>query len=157
MADEQQAREQRHREAALRWQFEFDNAVQPLGMRAPAPVLGQTCNDYVRETMRTLKRAYLPRDHEMYKVNMRGLPAETLHPMWDMLKPAIEAEAYNPRTVPRGELREIVRRDPKSGAEVHLFVGQDCFTKQLGRPGRRVASFWAGDGYRLDASGRILR
>jgi hypothetical protein len=53
---------------------------------------------------------------------------------------ACKVEAFNPATVPRGEMREIVKTDA-NGLKVRHFIGQDCFVKQMGRPGRRVKSF----------------
>jgi hypothetical protein len=151
------ANEQQHFEHARKWQEEFDRTLEDLGARADSPVLGQTCNDYIRESFRTIKRTFLPKNHQVYKMNMRGLPADLLRPTWDnLLKPAIQIEAFNPATVPKGELREIKRKMP-NGQVQHHFIGQDCFVKFMGRPGRRVTSFWTGEGPPLGASGQFLR
>jgi hypothetical protein len=53
-----------HFAASRRFQEYYDNALRDVGMRAPQLVLGQTCNDYRRETLRTLKRTFLPQNHE---------------------------------------------------------------------------------------------
>src|SRR5262249_52437212 len=55
---------------------------RPLGSqhtRAPEPVLGQSVNDFRRETLRTIKRTFLPPSHELYKNNRRGPPADALN------------------------------------------------------------------------------
>ena len=68
---------------------------------------------------------------------------------------ATSTEAFNPLTVPRGEIREVVKTDV-NGLKVRHFIGQDHFTKFMMRPGRRVISFRTDQGY-VDASGRGLR
>jgi hypothetical protein len=94
-----------------------------------------------------MKRTFLPRSHQVYKMNMRGLPADVLAPSWEnLLKPAIQKEAFNPATVPPGEFREIKRKNPANGAVLHDFIGQDCFVKLMGRPGRHVVSFQTSNG-----------
>jgi len=72
-----------------------------------------------------------------------------------MLLPACRTEAFNPLTVPRGEIREVVKTDV-NGLKVRNFIGQESFVKQMMRPGRRVVSFRTDHGY-VDASGRGLR
>jgi hypothetical protein len=61
----------------------------------------------------------------------------------------------NPLTVPKGEIREVVKTDA-NGLKVRHFIGQESFVKQMGRPGRRVVSFRTDQGY-VDASRRGLR
>jgi len=50
-------------------------------------------------------------------------------------------EAQNPANVPRGEIREIQKIDPKTGHKMNIFIGRDHFTKFMMRPGRRVVKF----------------
>ena len=108
-----------------------------------------------REMMRLLKKTFIPPTHDLYKVNMRGLPADVLSGFEEMLLPACKTEAFDPMTVPKGEIREVVKTDP-NGLKVRHFIGQDSFVKFMGRPGRRVISFRTDQGY-VDASGRGLR
>jgi hypothetical protein len=150
------ATQQQHFDAARQWQEEFDNTLQDIGLRAMQPTLGQSCGDYVRESFRMIKRTFLPPIHPLYKVNMRGLDASAINPMWGELKKAAREEAYNPATVPEGEFREIIRTDQRNGMKIHDFVGRDCFVKFMGRPSRRVVSFRTEQGA-VDASGRFLR
>ena len=64
-----------HFEAARRWQEHYQAAVEDIGLNIPPPTLGQSTNDYRREMMRLLKKTFIPPTHDLYKVNMRGLPA----------------------------------------------------------------------------------
>ena len=66
--------QQRQQQHAIRADQErFDRALAKIGERARAPVLGESRNDYRREQLREIKRRHLA-NHELYKVNMRGLP-----------------------------------------------------------------------------------
>jgi hypothetical protein len=150
------ATEQQQFDIARQWQEEFDNTLQDIGSRAMQPTLGQSAANYVRESMRMIKRAYLPPNHPLSKVNMRALDASAINPIWNDLKKAAREEAYNPVTVPEGEFREIVKTNPGNGQKIHTFIGRDCFVKFMNRPGRRVVSFRTPNGP-VDASGRFLR
>ena len=146
---------QQHFDASRRWQEHYQAAVEDIGLNIPPPTLGQSTNNYRREMMRLLKKTFIPPTHDLYKVNMRGLPADVLSGFEDMLLPACRTEAFNPLTVPRGEIREVVKTDV-NGLKVRNFIGQESFVKQMMRPGRRVVSFRTDHGY-VDASGRGLR
>ena len=144
-----------HFDAARRWQEHYQKEVEDIGLRVPSPVLGQTTNNYRREMMRLLKQTFIPQTHDLYKVQMRSLPDDVLQGFEQMLLPACRTEAFNPLTVPKGEIREVVRTDA-NGLKVRHFIGQESFVRQMGRPGRRVISFRTDQGY-VDASGRGLR
>src|SRR6516164_5900677 len=144
-----------HFDAARRWQEHYQAQVEDLGCNIPPPTLGQSTNDYRREMMRLLKQTFIPRNHDLYKVQMRALPDDVLSGFEQMLLPACKTEAFNPMTVPKGEMREVVKVDA-NGLKVRNFIGQDSFVKFIGRPGRRVVSFRTDQGY-VDASGRSLR
>jgi hypothetical protein len=133
-------------------QDHFDATLRDLGLRAPEPTLGQSVNDYRRETLRSIKRTLL-QNHDLYKVNCRGLSGGPVLTNFetDFLK-AAKVEAFNPASVPKGELRMIASRDPNNGQEMRRFVGQHSFVvlPSFGtnmsfagghRPGRRVVSF----------------
>ena len=95
---------QQHFDASRRWQEHYQKEVEDIGLNIPPPTLGQSTNDYRREMMRLLKKTFIPPTHDLYKVNMRGLPADVLSGFEDMLLPACRTEAFNPLTVPRGEI-----------------------------------------------------
>ena len=149
------ASEKEHFDTARRWQEHYQAAVEDIGLNIPPPTLGQTTNDYRREMMRLLKKTFLTPSHDLYKVQMRDLPSEVLPQFENMLLPACRTEAFNPLTVPKGEIRTVVKTDA-NGLKVRHFIGQESFVKAMGRPGRRVVSFRTDHGY-VDASGRGLR
>jgi hypothetical protein len=159
--------ERDHFQTSRSWQAHYDEYFRKMGLRAPEPVLGQSVNDYRRETLRLLKRTVLPSNHDLYGVNCRGLPSDALNVFEPQILEAAVQEAWNPNNVPPGELRERVVRDPTNGQEMHRFIGRESFirlpnfgtdTQCYGgfRPGRRVVSFRTDQGF-IDASGRALR
>jgi hypothetical protein len=122
-------------------QARYDRVLLKVGERAPAPVLGQSRGDYRRETLRSLKRRYLA-NHELYKVNMRGLPdGPALDNVEQLVCDAVVKEYNNPKNVPLGEIHERRRLDDNGRVQCIEFIGQESFTKFMGRAGRRVVSF----------------
>ena len=65
--------EQDHFDASRKFQAYYDEVLRKIGVRAPQPVLGTTVNDYRRETLRNLKRTFLPQNHDLYQVQFRQL------------------------------------------------------------------------------------
>ena len=131
-----------HFHAAQRFQEFYDNALRKVGMRAPQPTLGQTVNNYRRETLRMLKRTFLPQNHQLYRVQYRGLEADALQVFEPQLLNACVTEANNPIHVPPGELRKIEELDEYGKLKTIRWIGQESFVKQMGRPGRRVVGFY---------------
>jgi hypothetical protein len=132
---------EQHFDAARKFQAYYDDTLRKVGMRAPEPVLNQTVNDYRRETLRNLKRTFLPQNHDLYQVQFRQLPADVLQVFEPQLLSAVVVEANNPAHVPPGELRKIERLDEYGKVKTIDWIGQESFVKQMGRPGRRVKSF----------------
>ena len=130
-----------HLSACLKFQEYYDNALRKVGMRAPQPVLGTTVNDYRRETLRNLKRTFLPQTHPLYEVQFRQLKADALGVLEPQLLQACVVEANNPVHVPAGELRKVEELDEYGKLKTIRWVGRESFVKEMGRPGRRVKSF----------------
>jgi hypothetical protein len=147
--------DQQHFEASRQFQAYYDETLRSVGTRAPAPSLGQSCNDYRREVLRQLKRTFLPQNHDLYQVQYRGLRADALDAFEPQLLQAVVKEARNPENLPPGEIRPIEVRGP-DGQKWIDWIGRESFVKQMMRPGRRVLSFTTDRG-RFDASGRALR
>ena len=134
------ANQQEHFQAARRFQEYYDQALQQVGQRAPAPLLGQKVNDYRRETLRQLKRTFLPQNHELYPVQMRVLPDDALDVIEPQVVQASVKEAVNPAHLAPGEIRPIERRDALGNKTID-WIGQESFVRDMMRPGRRVLSF----------------
>jgi hypothetical protein len=128
---------QQHFDASRKFQAYYDETLRDIGARAPQPVLGQTVNDYRRETLRTIKRTFLPPAHELYKVNYRGLKVDALDVFEPQLLATAKVEAFNPATVTPGEYREILVTKP-DGYKERQFIGPRHFVYDMMRPGRRT-------------------
>jgi hypothetical protein len=144
-----------HLSACLRFQEYYDNTLRKVGMRAPQPTLGQTVNDYRRETLRTIKRTFLPQNHPLYAVQMRELKADALGVLEPQVLEAAVTEANNPCHVEPGQLKKIERFDQYGQVKTIDWIGQESFVKQMPnyRPGRRVQSFRDP----VDHSGNVVR
>jgi len=130
-----------HLSACLKFQEYYDDTLRKVGMRAPQPTLGQTVNDYRRETLRTIKRTFLPQAHPLYAVQMRALKADALGALEPQVLQAAVIEANNPCHVAPGELRKVEELDDFGKLKTIKWIGQESFVKAMGRPGRRVKSF----------------
>jgi len=127
---------QEHFDASRRYQEYYDETLRNIGARAPEPVLGQTVNNYRRETLRTIKRTFLPQNHPLYQVQFRDLKADALNALEPQLLQTAKVEAFNPDTVTPGEFREITTVDPRNGMKIHQFIGPRSFVYDMMRPGR---------------------
>ena len=145
--------DQQHFDAARQFQAFYDETLRRVGAKAPQPTLGQSVNDYRRETLRQLKRTFLPEAHDLYQINYRGLPSDALGVFEPQILRACVDEANNPAHVPPGELKKIERLDEYGKVRCVEFVGQESFVKQMTRPGRRVVKFLAPS----DSYGRAVR
>jgi hypothetical protein len=150
------ALQQEHLATSRKFQAYYDEGLRDVGARIPEPVIGQTVNDYRRETLRQFKRTFLPPAHDLYKVNYRGLQSDALAVFEPQLLAACVIEANNPAHVPPGELRKIEWRDAYGKVIVTDWIGQESFVKNMGRPGRRVVSFNTSNGP-VSGSGLFLR
>jgi hypothetical protein len=130
-----------HFNASRKFQEFYDQTLRKVGARAPQPVLGETVNHYRRETLRNLKRTFLPQNHELYQVQYRQLKADALQILEPQLLDACVTEANNPCHVPVGELRKVEEIDQYGQVKTIKWIGQESFVKAMGRPGRRVTSF----------------
>jgi hypothetical protein len=147
---------QEHFEASRQFQEYYDATLRKVGARAPQPTLGQSVNDYRRETLRNLKRTFLPPAHDLYQVQYRSLRSDALQALEPQLLQAVVQGAKNPVHVPPGELRKIEELDEFGKLKTIRWVGQESFVRAMSRPGRRVIGFTTDRG-RFDASGRPLR
>jgi hypothetical protein len=121
------------------YQKRYDDALSPWDVRAPAPILGEDITEY-RARLAILAKKQLPEDHQMRKVQYRRLDTAVFDNFEPQLLTAVSRAAYDPTSVPLGQFR-IVPEVDSNGMRMNRFIGQEHFTKQMGRPGRRVVSF----------------
>jgi hypothetical protein len=145
-----------HYHGSKQFQEYYDTTLAQIGWRAPQPVVGQSVNEYRTETLRTLKRTFLPQNHELYCINYRGLKNDSaaLRALEPQLLREVVVQAQNPANVPRGEIREIKEYDRSGNIASSRFIGQESFVKAMTRPGRRVLGFRYPDGTFRNTNGR---
>lgn len=136
-------------------QERYDSALEPWGVRARAPRLGEDIDHYRREELIRVKKL-LPENHELRKVQIRQLRDDAIDVLEPQILRAARKSAYRSDTVPAdAPLRQVPEIDA-SGTKSIRFIGQRSFIHDLVRKGRRVVSFRTDQGF-VDASGRGLR
>ena len=80
--------------------------------------------------MRAIKRRHLT-NHDLYKVNMRGLTGQALDNVEPMVLQAAVDEYWNPKNVPLGEIHERKRLDGMGRVVSIDWLGQESFVKQM--------------------------
>jgi hypothetical protein len=98
-ADELNYQEKR---SARIFQSLYDDTLRKVGMRAPEPIISQDPDSYRREALRTMRKQFLA-NHELGKVNMRGLPSEALGIFEPQVLDAVVKAAFDPANNAPGE------------------------------------------------------
>jgi hypothetical protein len=149
-------KELRQRSIARSYQARADAVFAEWGTRANAPVEGEDPDDYRRNQCVRLKKLLpysndrpapdLPTFRDLRSVKLWGLDRNGFEAMEPMIYRAAAVAYARDDTVPAGELREVKRVDPVTGATEIRFYGRRSFVADLGRPGRRVVKFRTSDG-----------
>jgi hypothetical protein len=118
-------------------QARADAVFNGFGQRAPRPLEGEALIDY-RKRLATKLKSYSP----VWKsVKFSQLPEEAFGIAETQVYSDAISAASNPTDLEAGELRQVTKLDPTTGVRTINFYGKESFVKQMGRPGRRVASF----------------
>jgi hypothetical protein len=111
------------------------DSLDPWGVRVPGPTLGEPPDEYRRKLLIMAKKQ-LPVEHELRKIQVRQLRADALAVFEPQIYSACKAEAYNPSSVPPGDMRRIEEINPQNGMKIVKFIGQRSFVDQFLQPGR---------------------
>jgi hypothetical protein len=131
-----------------------DDALQPWGERAPAPVAGESVDAY-RSRLLDIAQQRLPEGHEYRSVRLDQLGRNAFRNYETLIYPEARAAGERLDSAAVGEEREITRIEPNGNKSI-TFLRRDSFVNDFVRRGRRVVSFWSDHG-RMDANGRLLR
>jgi hypothetical protein len=163
-------------EAACRvYQARADDALEPWGIRAPAPVLSDDPNypeQYRRELAYMCKKR-LPENVVMTGIRSDNPKAEVntsalLHfqvkhiplPVLEIVEPQIHAACKQAGTrndsAPPGEMRMVTKVDPQNGRKFNEFLGTRSFIHDMKPLARRVVGFRLPDGL-WNTAGRYVR
>lgn len=136
------------------YQERYDQAFQPWGVQAPAPVLGESIEDYRCKLAIKAKRL-LPEGHKMREVQFRALRNDAFDIFEPQLLKDCRDAAYRADSVPLGQMRRVEEIDG-NGNKIVKFIGRQSFVRDLMIPGRRVLGFRTDQGF-MNTSGRFLR
>jgi hypothetical protein len=136
------------------YQERYDNALQPWGARADAKPLSQDIYDYRRDHTARIQQ-FLPEGHELRSIPIHKLAADAYEVYEKQILDAAADSAWRPDAVPKGTIERRTKTDD-FGLKIISYLGEESFVREMGRPGRRVASFCGPHGY-ITASGRPLR
>jgi hypothetical protein len=118
-------------------QARADAVFNGFGQRAPRPLEGEALVDY-RKRLATKLKGYSP---AWKSVKFSQLPEEAFSIAETQVYADAALAASNPADLNPGELREVMKIDPRTNQKTIVFYGKEHFVKQMGRPGRRVQSF----------------
>jgi hypothetical protein len=129
------------------FQERADNALQPWGLRAPHPVIGEDISPYRRKLL-ILAKNQLPDDHPLRRIQISQLRDDALAVLEPQFYDACQKSARRADTVPvDSPLRRVETRDA-NGLTIVDWVGQRSFIHDHGREGRRVVGFNTSQGFR---------
>jgi hypothetical protein len=137
------------------FQERYDSALEPWGVRARAPTLGEDIANYRRDELVRIKKL-LPDNHELRKVQIRQLRDDAIDAFEPQILKAARETARRADTVPVDAPLRRVEHTDGNGMKVVDFIGQRSFIHDFNRQGRRVVSFRTDQGY-VNASGFALR
>ena len=118
-------------------QARADSVFAAFGERAPRPLEGEVLIDYRKRLATKLKK----HSQTWGKVKLSELPESAFKIAEDAIYNDAAIAAATPADLEAGELRMVTKIDPTTGVRSNVFYGKESFVKQMGRPGRRVASF----------------
>ena len=137
------------------WRAHYNDKLKDIGFEVPIPKVGESVGGYRRRSAQVIADSALPQTQSFARMPWATMDFDIFKTFEPELYQHAVVEYRNPQNVPKGEMREIRKRLP-NGQDVIEFVGQDNFCRLMGRPGRRVASFWTEQGP-VGADGRYLR
>jgi hypothetical protein len=117
-------------------QARCDDALQPWGIRAPAPVAGEPLDDYRRRLLIEAKRR-LPESDQWRRSRVRDLPDDVLPHAEQQIYASCRAAALRPDSAAPGEIRRVEERDSNGLLQVK-WIGERSFIHDFATPGRRV-------------------
>jgi hypothetical protein len=140
--------ELRQRSIARTYQARADAVFAEWGERAKPRVDGEDPEDYRRNQCVRIKKLLpysddkpapdLPSFRELRSLKLWGLDRNGFEAVEPMIYRAAAVAYARDDTVPAGEMREVTKVDPVTGAKEIRFYGRRSFIADLGRPGRRA-------------------
>src|SRR6516165_1542298 len=138
------------RQSVMRqYQARADDALQPWGERAPAPIAGESVDEYRVRLVKIVQKR-LPEGDEYREMPMRRTQRQSpdaFKNFEDEIYPRARAAAGRLDSVAQGEERVITHVDPINGHKSITFLRRDHFINDFKAPIRRVRGFFTKNGY----------
>jgi hypothetical protein len=131
-----------------------DDALQTWGERAPAPIAGESVDEY-RLRLANIVQERLPAGDEYRHLKLGGLPRLVFKNFEDTIYPRAKAAAERNDSVPVGAMRMVKTKNSQNGQEMISFYGQRSFIEDFKAPIRYVRGFLTAHGY-YNTAGRYL-
>jgi len=134
-----------------------DDALQPWGQRAPAPIAGESVDAY-RLRLVSLVQERLPEGDEYREMPMRRTQRQSPEAFTNFeneIYPRARAAAERLDSVAHGEERAVTHNDPVNGHKSVTFLRRESFVTDFKAPIRYVRGFFTPNGY-YNTSGRYL-
>jgi hypothetical protein len=119
------------------FQERADNSLQPWGLRAQQPVLGEDIGAYRRKLLIQAKRQ-LPDSHPLRGVHVRQLDDDALAVFEGQIYDECKRAAYDASTVPEDAPLRRVEEIDGNGLKIVKWIGQRSFVRDFTIPGRRA-------------------
>jgi hypothetical protein len=121
--------------AMIEMQARADAVYEELGRRAPPPLPGEQPIEFRRRLLEPLKKY-----SEWSNTPLDSLSPDVLDRVEPDIFAAARADAASPTDMADGEIREIVKKDDRTGHVVTTFRGPPSshFVRQFTRPVRRA-------------------
>jgi hypothetical protein len=134
-----------------RWQSTFEK----IDRSCPARRADEASVDYLRR-LSVIGKRYLPKSEQIANVTFKTLPDDVVAKFSELVREAVERQVARTDNMSKGELRPVYEVDENTGSRIRKWIGPTSFVVDMGRPCRRVTSFWNGHCY-VGADGRPLR
>ena len=146
------------RQSVMRqYQARADDALQPWGERAPAPVADESVDEYRVRLVKIVQKR-LPEGDEYREMPMRRTQRQSPEAFTNFeneIYPRARAAAERLDSVAHGEERAITHVDPINGNKSVTFLRRDHFVTDFKAPIRYVRGFLTKHGY-YNTAGRYL-
>jgi len=146
------------RQSVMRqYQARADDALQPWGERAPAPVADESVDEYRVRLVKIVQKR-LPEGDEYREMPMRKTQRQSPEAFTNFeteIYPRARAAAGRLDSVAQGEERAITHVDPINGHKSVTFLRRESFVTDFKAPIRYVRGFLTKHGY-YNTAGRYL-
>jgi len=120
-------------------QESYQKALDPWGVQVPRPITHEDPTEYSRRLLPLLVE-HLPDDHKWRSFRPQKVDDDILARIEPQILQAVADSAFDPRTIPPGEMRKRVTTTANGQQQVE-WIGPTSFVLDFVAPNRRVVSW----------------